>query len=214
MLRTRHAATGDRLATDTELTGQCRFAGAELAGWTNCETCAWLKDLLRQWHTPRFLARSMPSSWDDRPKAMPSVEFQAVGPDDWSLWRELRLRALADAPSAFGSTLADWTGPGETEQRRRERLSSVALNLVASLSAKPVGMASATSPVKDEVELISMWVAPEARGRGVGGVLVEAIALWALKQPVARVALDVRKANTEAVKLYQQHDFVDAGAHP
>jgi ribosomal protein S18 acetylase RimI-like enzyme len=145
---------------------------------------------------------------------MPSVELQAVGPDDWSLWRELRLRALADAPSAFGSTLADWTGPGDTEQRWRERLSSVALNLVALLSGEPVGMASATSPAKDEVELISMWVAPEARGRGVGGALVEAIALWALKQPVARVALDVREANTDAIKLYRQHDFEDIGGSP
>jgi ribosomal protein S18 acetylase RimI-like enzyme len=145
---------------------------------------------------------------------MPSIEVQAIGVDDWALWRELRLRALADAPSAFGSTLADWTGPGDIEQRWRQRLSSVGLNLVASLSVKPVGMASATSPVKDEVELISMWVAPEARGRGVGGTLVEAIVMWALKQSVARVALDVRETNKDAINLYTRHDFVDIGVSP
>ena len=52
-----------------------------------------------------------------------------LDPDDWQLWRELRLAALAEAPDAFGSTLAEWSGAGDTEQRWRTRLHGVALNL-------------------------------------------------------------------------------------
>jgi ribosomal protein S18 acetylase RimI-like enzyme len=45
----------------------------------------------------------------------------------------------------------------------------VALNLVLTAHDKPVGMVSATAPSMDgEVELISLWVAPAGRGRGVG----------------------------------------------
>jgi hypothetical protein len=56
----------------------------------------------------------------------------------------LRLAALAEAPAAFGSTLSDWSGPGDTEERWRARLASVAHNIVlehggspAVLSVKP-----------------------------------------------------------------------------
>jgi ribosomal protein S18 acetylase RimI-like enzyme len=145
---------------------------------------------------------------------MGSVELRALALDDWALWRELRLHALAEAPYAFGSTLAEWTGSGDTEERWRHRLSSVPLNLVASLSGEPVGMASATSPVDDEVELISMWVAPEARGRAVGTALIEAIVVWALEQHVLRVALDVRETNVSAINLFERLSFVDVGLSP
>lgn len=145
---------------------------------------------------------------------MGSVELRALALDDWVLWRELRLRALAEAPYAFGSTLAEWTGSGDTEERWRNRLSSVPLNLVVSLNGEPVGMASATSPVDDEIEVISMWVAPEARGRAVGAALIEAIVVWALEQRVSRVALDVRETNVSAINLYKRPGFVDVGLPP
>jgi ribosomal protein S18 acetylase RimI-like enzyme len=75
-------------------------------------------------------------------------------------------------------------------------------------------MASATSPVDDEVEIISMWVAPEARGRAVGAALIEAVVVWALEQHVLRVALDVRETNVRAINLYKRLGFVDVGLSP
>jgi ribosomal protein S18 acetylase RimI-like enzyme len=130
---------------------------------------------------------------------------------NWTEWREMRLAALAESPSAFGSTLAEWTGPGDLEKRWRNRLRSVPLNLLAELAGRTVAMASATAPAGDEVELISMWVAPDARGHAVGDALVEAVVSWARTQQVARVGLDVRESNHTAIALYSRNAFVDAG---
>ena len=53
------------------------------------------------------------------------LEVIVLTPADWCQLRALRLAGLAEAPAAFGSALAEWTGKGDTEHRWRARLSSV-----------------------------------------------------------------------------------------
>lgn len=136
-----------------------------------------------------------------------------VTPDGWRLWRELRLAALMEAPRAFGSTLEEWSGAADTEQRWRARLEAVPLNLVITCDGEPAGMVSATAPEGDRpAELISMWVAPDSRGRGVGDEAIRQVLAW-VRQKFAgsNVELSVKTDNDHAIHLYQRHGFVDAG---
>jgi ribosomal protein S18 acetylase RimI-like enzyme len=55
-----------------------------------------------------------------------------------------------------------------------------------------------------------MWVAPFARGHGVGDSLVRAVIEWAGEQRASRVALGISLGNARAVALYRRHRFVDA----
>ncbi|TWP36498.1 GNAT family N-acetyltransferase [Leekyejoonella antrihumi] len=144
------------------------------------------------------------------------IEVRELEPDDWRLWRRLRQAALADAPEAFGSALADWTGTGDTEERWRARLEDVPVNLVMTLDGAPAGMVSVAAPdAHGMVELISMWVAPEARGRSVGDEAVRQAIAWATQRfPSCRMSLSVKTGNRHAVALYQRHGFVDAGPSP
>ena len=122
------------------------------------------------------------------------------------------MRALADAPSAFGATLAEWTGEGDTEQRWRQRLYDVPINLVAVDAGVPVGMLSVTAAVGgDHAEVISVWAAPEARGRGVGDALLRAAIASARARGDSRLTLKVRTANEDAVRLYRRAGFLDLG---
>jgi RimJ/RimL family protein N-acetyltransferase len=128
---------------------------------------------------------------------------------DWPLWRAVRLSALAEAPYAFGSTLASWTGAGDQEKRWRQRLTTVPLNIVAFLKDSAVGMVSGTGlDESGAIELISMWVAPSARGSGVADALVKAILDSAREQSAARVTADVTDGNERAGRLYSRHGFV------
>jgi ribosomal protein S18 acetylase RimI-like enzyme len=138
------------------------------------------------------------------------IETQILRTDDWPLWRRLRLQALADSPAAFGSTLAEWTGAGDTEQRWRARLSNAPFNAVIRLDGAPAGMVGAFVEGA-AVELVSMWVAPFARGRGIGDAAVRAVVDWADER---EVVLSVKVENTSAIRLYRRHQFVDVGISP
>jgi ribosomal protein S18 acetylase RimI-like enzyme len=123
------------------------------------------------------------------------------------------LEALREAPYAFGSTLAEWQGDGDTEARWRARLTTVPGNFVAYLDGVAVGIVSGTAPDESgTIDLISMWVAPFARGRGAGDALVSAVIEWARTQSATQVGLAVVERNGAATALYRRHGFVDTGA--
>jgi ribosomal protein S18 acetylase RimI-like enzyme len=147
------------------------------------------------------------------------IELRLLIPDDWSVWRSLRLSALAESPDAFGSRLADWLGDGDREDRWRARLSILgSRNVVAKLGGEPAGMASGVPfpAVSDgppgsagEIELISMWVAPSARGHGVADVLIQDLVAWAANLGSPR--LSVRETNARAIAFYRRHRFQATG---
>ncbi|MET7843498.1 GNAT family N-acetyltransferase [Streptomyces sp. NPDC005356] len=141
------------------------------------------------------------------------LELRTLESDDWPLWRELRLVALAEAPYAFGSTLAQWQGSGDREECWRARLSIPGTHdLVALLDGLPVGMASGVpGEGAENVELISMWVNPTARGKGVGDYLIQAVERWAAERGAATLRLSVMPDNRKATALYERHGFTDTG---
>lgn len=143
------------------------------------------------------------------------VEIRRLTAGDWAVWRAVRLEALREAPYAFGSTLDEWQGAGDIESRWRARLEAVPFNVVAEIDGDPVGQASGTaSNPSGDVELISMWVAPAARGRGVGEALIEAVVEWAGSQAAPAVALAVRRTNAAAVNLYERMGFEPVASGP
>ena len=148
------------------------------------------------------------------------IDVRTVGPDDWRTWRMLRLAALAEAPYAFGSVLADWQGTADREERWRSRLALAgAHNLVAHVDGEPAGMASGvpaesageSADEGETVEVISMWVAPAARGRGVADALLREVEQWARTRGAAVMRLAVALGNDAARRLYERHGYVDTG---
>ena len=63
----------------------------------------------------------------------------------------------------------------------------------------------------DAAWLISMWVAPEVRGRGVGEALIAAVVEWARASGARRLLLDVGDHNRPAIALYARMGFEPNG---
>ncbi|QNE19191.1 GNAT family N-acetyltransferase [Kribbella qitaiheensis] len=138
------------------------------------------------------------------------IELRELTSDDWPAWRDLRLAALADAPAAFGSLLADWIDADESRWRGRLNVPGWH-NLIAALDGTPVGMATG-APADDEdgvVHILSMWIAPAGRGKGIGDHLMTDIEHWARANAAHTLKLSVVKGNEKAHALYLRNGYVD-----
>jgi GNAT superfamily N-acetyltransferase len=128
---------------------------------------------------------------------------------DWGLLRDIRLRALADAPAAFGAALQQAESFDEDEWKRRAR-GWVRPGDVAFVVGGGEGMVVGVRE-GDECWLGAMWVAPEWRQGGVGAALASAVIDWARSWGARRVVLGVAEGNTPAVALFERLGFVETG---
>jgi GNAT superfamily N-acetyltransferase len=138
------------------------------------------------------------------------IERLAVGAG--ARLREIRLRALKDAPDAFASTFDEAASRSlESWERQLEQLAT----FVATSDGCDVGLVRGAfhDHIKDTGYLISMWVAPEARRRGVGSDLVDAVIEWARGQGLNRLLLEVAETNAAAIAFYARKGFVPNGVH-
>lgn len=126
----------------------------------------------------------------------------------WEVWRKMRLAALLDTPSAYESTYEQWKNAPESSWRNR--LSSVELNLMAEDVdgiSDPLGIASGfVHENGSTAELISMWVTPSARGRGVADALIDDVVNWA-EGFASEIWLALTPGNDRAKSVYLRHGF-------
>jgi GNAT superfamily N-acetyltransferase len=99
--------------------------------------------------------------------------------EDWDRVRAVRLRALADAPLAYESRWEEEKDRPESFWRGRLERQDAA-TFLAQADNEAVGLARAFVVPENpaHTELVSMWVAPEARGRCIGRQLVGAVVGW------------------------------------
>jgi ribosomal protein S18 acetylase RimI-like enzyme len=143
-----------------------------------------------------------------------SERIRRVTREEWERVRQLRLRALADAPDAFGSTLER-----ERSLARPEWIAWIegwegATNamFVAERGDRWIGMAvGSRTGEENDAHLYGMWVDPTCRGAGVGALLVEGVLTWARSWCARSVILGVTETNDGASGFYEHLGFADTG---
>ncbi len=136
------------------------------------------------------------------------VMVREVVAADWRALRDVRLEALRDAPEAFGSTYAREAVFAEADWQRRISRGGTFLGYLPEASAsEPAGLIGGYAEEPELVELVSMYVRPRARGRGVGEALIAAVVDWAGARNAAAVHLWVTETNKPARLLYERCGF-------
>jgi RimJ/RimL family protein N-acetyltransferase len=150
---------------------------------------------------------------------MTDAVIRRVSADDGALLRDVRLRALQDAPEAFASTYAaevtrpedEWASRAASGATGPDRFTGLAL-----AGDRCVGLIGGFRNDDDghhaDIDVVSMWVAPSYRGSGIADELVEAVLEWARDEARAQVVgLWVTRGNDRAQRFYERLGFVETG---
>lgn len=132
--------------------------------------------------------------------------------------KAVRLAALADSPSAFGSShAAEVDLPDDWWDARAElgAAGESSVTFLAVIAGSVVGLVAAYRPDAAglSVELVSMWVSPVQRRAGIAAELVDAVVGWARETGASTVELWVTRGNDAAVRLYETEGFRLTGDH-
>ncbi len=142
------------------------------------------------------------------------MTIEAVTPQKAQVLKDIRLRALQDTPSAFGSTYARESL--FTDEKWVERATpqiGVNITYLAMDNDLACGLVGGFLNREDgaRVTLVSMWVAPTHRRKGVGQHLIQAVSDWAKSHGVSVLFLLVTSNNDVAIKFYERMGFEKTG---
>ena len=139
--------------------------------------------------------------------------MRRVEADEVEVFRRVRLAALLDTPSAFGSTHAAESAMSDDEWAARTVAWATSDDRAMFLARDGDEVVGLVGLFREEPvpQLISMWTAPSARRQGVARVLVDAALAWARARGETAIELWVTDGNDAARTLYESMGFVVTG---
>ncbi len=152
---------------------------------------------------------------DDVGSVTSETEICALGSDEWHVLRDVKLRALQESPDVFEEHLSEVLAWDSVRWRRHVSQSGDELKriFVARVGKRHAGMVYVASDKRSSGTgyIGSMWVAPHARGAGIGSRLLETALSQIQSWGLHRARLCVAEGDTSAISLYRRAGFSETG---
>lgn len=145
------------------------------------------------------------------------MHLRKLAPHEVDIHRDVRLRALRDAPDSFGETFAD----AEARPMRywEELTRSVTepgghVMFLACEGEDVLGSAYGTLDRERRAagRVGGLWVEPAWRGHGVGHALLREVIAWARERGLSRLGLWAPSHKPAAMALYASAGFRETGS--
>ena len=149
---------------------------------------------------------------------MNSISIRALNPDEWAIFRDLRLHALKSAPGVFATAYDDVAS--KLPEHWRATIQGAG-NQVFGLfdDDRLIGITAVFTwnedPLQQTALLAMSFILPEYRRRGLARLLYEARLEWIRAHPqFRRVVVSHRASNEASRRAMQQFGFVRTGSRP
>lgn len=141
-----------------------------------------------------------------------SPAIRTFAAHEWAIYKDIRLRALADSPDAFGRTLAEEQDRSDGVWSNRLKTGATSewdLPLLAEVHGEPAGLAWCHIDQSNPkvANLYQVWVAPGYRRLGIGKMLVDAAIAWTKAKKACYLELGVTWIESPARRLYTRSGF-------
>ena len=158
------------------------------------------------------------------------MEIRRIRADEGLQLKALRLRALADSPMAYGSTLAREQAYPDSlwhERAANGAAGDQVVTVVAEHDGRLLGMATGLvpeSPHGQDLTMVGVFVESTLRRQGIGAALVDKVIEWAKARQLARqsarqsaggsarLLIWITAGNEPALVLYRRRGFRTTGA--
>ena len=141
------------------------------------------------------------------------MHVRTLTPEDAAEYQALRLKGLAEAPTAFASSHEEEVNTPLAEISRRLQPKPSGAIFGAFSEGRLAGLAGiereSMAKLSHKAYLWGMYVSPKHRGAGVGSLLLEHALPYAWRSlGVVQVNLGVHTENASAIALYRRLGFV------
>jgi|SRR5215216_1091266 len=148
-----------------------------------------------------------------------TITIRDATPADALPFRELRLEALQDSPTAFSADYQkNLDHPAKYWEGRLTMEEDEAIIFLAEHEGKLVGMtgiARGSSPkTRHGAWIWGVYVTPEWRGLRIAEELINSCCTWAKARKILLVKLGVAAINTSAIRCYERCGFSTYGTEP
>jgi len=147
-----------------------------------------------------------------------SVAFRPAGLADVPQYRELRLFALQDAPTAFGADYIMSLNASKNHWENRLKPSEDSIIFLAEHENNLVGIMGIQRgerpKTRHSADIWGVYVRPEYRGFRIARALIESCIIWAKSHEVVIVKLAVVTSNASAIRCYERCGFKTYGTDP
>jgi GNAT superfamily N-acetyltransferase len=146
------------------------------------------------------------------------VKVRKLAPHEVSLHRDLRLRALGDAPDSFGETIAEAAArPASYWEQLTRSVTQPGQDLMLlacdrdghDVVGSAYGLVDRARP--DTGRVGGMWVEPAWRRHGVGRALLREVIIWGRERGFRRLGLWAPDHSPAAIALYSHAGFRHTG---
>jgi len=147
-----------------------------------------------------------------------TIIIREATPADVTQYRELRLFALQDAPTAFSADYQTHLGRPMSFWEGRLNFDEFGIIFFAEHAGNLTGMTGIRqreSPkTKHSADIFSVYVQPEWRGLHIAEALIDSCMQWAKARDVNILKLGVMATNISAVRCYERCGFKIYGTEP
>lgn len=135
--------------------------------------------------------------------------LKRLTPDDWRLYKQLRLEALKNTHGAFGGSYDSESLLADTEWQGRLVQPGCAFWVLYDQN-RPIGMTGVVQ-AKDSAEttaLIASYIHPDYRGKGLSNFFYKARIEWSKENGYKRIIVSHRASNAASKAANQKFGFI------